>query len=315
MQDDLYHLLQEFKTVLDTPLVRGSFGTLSVGEFLESLFHYDFSVPSLHPRSFAVSMFEIVRTITEADMIAQEGLREGYQNNAEVVNDESKWMDYWKSRYAKFVVVDSVGFPKWEPVWSLWRYHTAVVESACILNVQEVLRPDSSSAASIAKLIREGANVDSLARQRSIRKEWSERGGESGWFRFNAHREIASQCMMMNIGDIRGPLRLREGFSVVRLLGRKFEQDTSTIRALMEEEMKRVKTAHQQAAINRYVAHEALRHKVEIYYERIKKAEVSDMNMFTRRMIGFGGRMNAAPVLTPQWEWVREWERFRTVNQ
>jgi hypothetical protein len=33
--------------------------------------------------------------------------------------------------------------------------------------------------------------------------------------------------------------------------------------------------------------------------------------MFTRRLIGFGGMMNAAPVLKPEWGWVRDYLRAK----
>jgi len=38
---------------------------------------------------------------------------------------------------------------------------------------------------------------------------------------------------------------------------------------------------------------------------------VNNVNMLTRRIIGFGGRINAAPFLVPQCEWVEEWKKMR----
>jgi hypothetical protein len=34
-------------------------------------------------------------------------------------------------------------------------------------------------------------------------------------------------------------------------------------------------------------------------------------SMFTRRYIGFGGMMNAAPLLEPEWGWVEQYRRSR----
>jgi hypothetical protein len=41
------------------------------------------------------------------------------------------------------------------------------------------------------------------------------------------------------------------------------------------------------------------------------KVDIKNINMFTLRMIGFGGKMNAAPLLVPQWQWVGEWKRMK----
>ncbi|HEY6950950.1 MAG TPA: hypothetical protein VI758_01015, partial [Bacteroidota bacterium] len=198
LPDDIYQLLGEFKTQLDQPIVRMSTGALSLGEFLEYLFHYDFAIPSLHPRSFVVSLFEILRTVTESELIAQEALRRGYQHNGEVIRDEAKWMEYWKSRYAEFSVVDTTTYGNTEIFWSLWRYHTALVESTCVLSVQEVLLADSSGAVRVLRMIQDGAGMDSLASRFTRRRAWSARGGRSGWFRFDEHKALSSKMMLMD---------------------------------------------------------------------------------------------------------------------
>ena len=46
-----------------------------------------------------------------------------------------------------------------------------------------------------------------------------------------------------------------------------------------------------------------------MYAERLKGVSLFSHNMFTRRLIGFGGMMNAAPLLEPQWGWVSEYVR------
>jgi len=313
--EDVSHLLREFRSQLDVPLVRGSFGTFRLGEFLENLLYYDHAFPSVRPRSFSVSFFQVLRAMTEAEIIAQEALRRGYQNNAVVLGDVSKWMDYWKSRSEEAAYTEAVTVREWEPFYSLWRYNAAVVESTCMLSVQEILRPDSLSASALVRLINDGLDMDSLAIAHTIRLEWQAAGGRSGWFRFRDRREIAGKMMMTDVGETKGPLILREGYSIVRLLGRRFDADSVMIDSLLAREYKRVRTAHQQAAINGAVARLALVRKVEIYYDRITSSNLANVNMFTRRNIGFGGRMNAAPVLVPQWQWVDLWQEMRRLSQ
>lgn len=313
--EDVSRLLREFRSQLDLPLVQGSFGTFRVGEFLENLFYYDHTFPSVRPRSFSVSFFQVLRAMTEADIIAQEGLRRGYQYKAAVLRDVSKWIDYWKSRSEEAAYTETVTVREWEPFYSLWRFNAAVVESTCVLSVQEILRPDSLSASALLRLINDGLDMDSLARVHSLRLEWQAACGRSGWFRFRDRKEIAGTMMMADVGETKGPLILREGYSILRLLGRRFEADSVMIDSLLAREYKRVRMARQQAAINRAVARLALARKVEIYYDRIKAVALANVNMFTRRIIGFGGRMNAAPVLMPQWQWLEEWKKMRTLMQ
>ena len=50
---------------------------------------------------------------------------------------------------------------------------------------------------------------------------------------------------------------------------------------------------------------------VQLFYERVAATDVANVNMLTRRIIGFGGRINAAPFLVPQCEWVEVWKKMR----
>lgn len=65
--------------------------------------------------------------------------------------------------------------------------------------------------------------------------------------------------------------------------------------------------------IDRFIAGLAQKYGVKMYYDRLQKIDISRHNMFTRRLIGFGGMMNAAPLLKPEWGWVREY--FRANHQ
>jgi hypothetical protein len=45
---------------------------------------------------------------------------------------------------------------------------------------------------------------------------------------------------------------------------------------------------------------------------RLKEVTLFSHSIFTRRYIGFGGMMNAAPLLQPEWGWVQEYIRSRS---
>lgn len=306
---DVYRMTTDHRSQLDSSIIRGSFGSISLGEFLEGLFYYDFTFPSLKKRLFASSFFIMLRSAAESEMIAQEGLRRGYQYSNDVRRDLSQWLDYWKASYEEFSVVDTVAFREWEPYWSLWRNNTAFAEKALQFKVQEILVNDSVMAAGLSRNIAYGAPMDSLARVFSMRKEWKKDGGVSDWIAFSDFPELWSLATMMPLDGMCSMVRLKEGFSVVKLLGRRNIADPGEYDLLMNREQTRVRILHQQSVINTYVAGQAMRHNIKIFYDRIGSAPLENITMATRRNIGFGGRMNAAPLLTPQWEWVEQWKR------
>ena len=44
-----------------------------------------------------------------------------------------------------------------------------------------------------------------------------------------------------------------------------------------------------------------------IDYAALRRARILPSNMLTRRSLGFGGSMLAAPTLSPNWDWVPIW--------
>ncbi len=314
LPSDIYRMITDNRPQLDSSMIRGSFGSISLGEFLEGLFYYDFTFPSLKKRSFAASFLTMLRSAAESEMIAQEGLRRGYQYTNDVRRDISQWLDYWKASYEEFSVVDTVGFREWEPYWSLWRNNTAFAEKALQFKVQEILVRDSVTAAGLLQDMVNGAPMDSLARVYSLRKEWRAQGGVSDWIAFADFPELWKLATMMTLNGECSTVKWKEGFAVVKLLERRNTADPIEFDSLLRREQTRMKLLHQQSVINTYVAGQAMKHSIKIFYDRIQSARIENIDMATRRNIGFGGRMNAAPRLTPQWEWVEQWKRRQQIT-
>ncbi|MFZ4620032.1 MAG: peptidylprolyl isomerase [Bacteroidota bacterium] len=311
---DLYELMQQFEPQLDSPVVRGTFGVLKLGIFLEHLYYYDFTVPSLKPRSFTVSFFQMLRAITEGEMVASEAERKGLRYDADVRRDVAIWNNHNHSRTAEYRIADTVQTQDWEPYWSLWRRSQNVIEENMSFSIQEVLLKDSTSAGEVKKALLSGADMDSIARRVTIRKEWKLSGGRSGWFAFRKYPELSAKLMMLPAGELSGPIRLNEGYSLVTLLGRRIAGDSPYIDSLLQREALRMRTKRQLAAVSSSVASLARERNVKFFYDRIDRAEIADINMLTRRIIGFGGRINASPYLVPQWEWVEQWKKMQNIN-
>jgi hypothetical protein len=311
---DLYELMVQFRTQLDSPVVRGSFGTMRLGIFLEHLYYHDFTVPSLRPRSFVVSFFQMLRAVTEGEMVAAEAERRGMRYDADVRRDLSVWNNHNHSRAVEFLYADTVTAHEWEPFWSLWRRSQQVIEEHLYFSICEILLKDSVAASIVSADLRSGMDMDSLARALTIRKEWKNTGGKSGWFGFKQYPELSQKLMMVPKETVSEPIRLNEGYAVVKVIGRKIVGDSPYIDSLLRREQRRMRTKRQQAAVNTAVATLARQRNVRFFDDRIARAEVADINMITRRIIGFGGRINASPYLISQWEWVEIWKKMNSIN-
>jgi hypothetical protein len=94
---------------------------------------------------------------------------------------------------------------------------------------------------------------------------------------------------------------------VFRVLGKRLAPDSLAARALLER-MRGEATADRRAEREaRYVAGLAARSRVEFDYAALSGIDVLPASMVTKRFLGFGGVMLAAPSLPPLWDWVQVW--------
>jgi hypothetical protein len=214
--DDISSLYADFRSSLDSVIIRGSFGAISLGIFLEHLNYYEYAFPSLRGRPFVQSFFRLLTVVAESEIIAQEGYRRGLNYDPDVRRDLALWMNHRKSRIAEYAAAESV-----------------------------TVRNDE----------------------------------------VNIERRVSITA-----------------------------QDSAVADSMYRRERERLLAQRRTERVNRLIAAEAMNHRIVVYDDAIRRADLPEINMITRRTIGFGGRMNAAPILMPQWQWVEEWNRMKQMN-
>ena len=163
-----------------------------------------------------------------------------------------------------------------------------------------------STALSMLERVVRGEDFKQLAKAYSKRKGWTKDGGESGYFAVGRLPEIGFLALESDTGKILGPVQTKDGYSIFAVLGKKMREgkDVVPYDSLKEE----VKGGLLSDKINdrwdSFVASAAKNYSVTLYYDRLKRLQISPVNVVTKRMIGFGGTMPASPGLMPVYRWV-----------
>ncbi len=61
---------------------------------------------------------------------------------------------------------------------------------------------------------------------------------------------------------------------------------------------------------NKLVAQLAQKYVKNINMELLKSIQVTNLNMFVYRYMGFGGKMTAVPIISPYVSWYEEWKKI-----
>jgi hypothetical protein len=131
-------------------------------------------------------------------------------------------------------------------------------------------------------------------------------GGLTEYFSILNRQPIGTIAWQMQKGERYGPVTLRDGPVMFELIDKKIPAGVSDTGFTAQfnaarEEYVRLK---QRGVLNVYLSR--LGHKMgfSIYQERLDRIKLTPLPMMTYRILGFGGRMFATPLVSRQVDWI-----------
>jgi foldase protein PrsA len=94
-----------------------------------------------------------------------------------------------------------------------------------LVNVAEVLTDSLDLIEKVLNELSNGADIKDLAKRYTERDSLKDKGGEFGFFPITEHGDIGRIASQMKIGNVYGPIKLDEGYSVYQIIGKK--EDTT----------------------------------------------------------------------------------------
>ena len=307
------HLEETLRGDLSRVLVNMPGGGLTLGAAIQAFRFEPFTTPSLGGRTFAYVLNESVKRIAREEFLAREGYRRKLEASPAVKHDLASWRDNWLAHMIQADVASGPGEPtEEEEIRGLIEY-ARLLNPSYEVNVREIFTDSLPKAARYREMLIAGDDMAALARRVSKRPGWPARGGESGFFHVRSFPELGVRALLADSGQLVGPVGLAGGYTLFRVLGKRVPEGNSgvTVDSLRRALHDAIRSEKRQKGLDRFIAGLAEKFGVKMYYDRLKDVTLFSHNMFTRRYIGFGGMMNAAPLLEPEWGWAQEYLRAR----
>ncbi len=289
---------------LNRTLVTASGGDLSVRDVIDAMRYHDFAFHDLEPEPFRDRLNVMIKDMVAAELLAREGYRQNLHNTSAVRHDVSIWEEYWSSSALIRDLREEVHVTD-EEVMTFLVNHTQEFGHAYEVNIREVLAESLTIALGALDRADRGESFPDIARIVSRRSAWKSRNGESGFFRVDSMPELGIAALWTDSGAYGGPVRLREGFSVFQVLGKRIvvQDSVPPPDSLKAVGRRIVRADRQQQALNRAVGELARKAGVRFFEDRLQALHVNPSNMVTRRFVGFGGVITAVPSIFPLWQW------------
>lgn len=289
---------------------------ISLKQFLREFIFEGFYSSNVKPNVIAAKLNARVKTFIEQELLAQEGYRRGLQNLPDVKSSISMWKDNYLAKILKNILLDSVKVSD-EEVYNYYnnKYHLSD-QPVSEVNILEILTDSLEVIEHVMNELEKGEDFRTLASLHTKRTWTRINGGEFGFFPVTMYGDIGKAAANMKVGEIYGPIKLPEGYSIFKLIEkREREVDTSLSFEESKEEIKKNLSYKKLSDFFiDYTVKLANKFGVTINEQMVKSLELLDMNLFVYRYMGFGGRINAVPMVLPFTEWFLPWKERKKLT-
>lgn len=277
---------------------------LSLKDFIYYLMYQKISFPSLKPNRIKLVIHSAVKQFIEDEIIVAEGYKSGLNRNLSVIKDIEMWKNYYLSEIMMQKFADSVLVTESE----IDDYISKKIKNASdqiMLNIIEIFTYKLDDMMNVLNELNKGKSFKELAKQYNQREYTKASYGEWGNFLANSAGEIGRVASNMKIGEIYGPIKVQDGYSIFQLIDKKSITDSVITFNDEPKDYIRMKLSLTKVneLINKNTFYLAEKYGVEIDEQLLSRIELSPLNMFTYKLIGFGGKIAAMPVTIPIFEW------------
>ncbi|MBK7632312.1 MAG: peptidylprolyl isomerase [Ignavibacteriales bacterium] len=288
--------------------------SVTIKDFLFYEIYQKFSFNSFNSNKFKQLLNRLVKKFIEDEIIAGEGFRLGIENLISVKNDLQIWRNYYLSEVLMNSYIDSITITD-EDIKELDSKESDSSNSLEV-NIREILTDNIEDAEIILNDLNDGKDFESLVDIYNQR-EWTKKSnGEWGFFNPKEAGEIGRIALGLNIGQVYGPIKVNEGYSIFKLIDKRNRNSSQkSIIDLDSLKFIRLKIAlsKMENLINDKTVSLAKKYRINIDEQLLKKIETSEINTFTYRFIGFGGKIAAFPVTIPVYEWYKLYEQKKEI--
>ena len=242
-----------------------------------------------------------VKRQIELELFTQKGYRKGLESLNEVKTETNIWKkNYLATLYKKnFIKNEKLTN---EDIKKYFDKNSKNQLKETKVNIIEITSKKLDIVEKILKEEQTGIDFKILAEKYKKKKDKL----ETGFFSISQNKTIGQIAATMNPGDIYGPLKTKNGYTVFQLLEKKEGNFATSISKKTKE-----KLLYEKAMKNLEIktAELAEKYKVTINKKLLYSLKLFNTQMIVFRYMGFGGKILAFPTLTPFYQWEKKWEQ------
>jgi parvulin-like peptidyl-prolyl isomerase len=314
---DVIRVEKEFGSdTLKKIFIRFDKDPMTLSTFIRILAFDVFQIKQDELSKLRAAMNKKVRETIERELLSREGYRQKLNFVSSVQHEVKMWRENYLSQVLQNKFLDSATVTQ-EEVFTEYQKLQKQTDYPREVNIIEILTDSIETCQKIMREIESGADMHKVA-MKYTKREWTKKNnGEFGYFPVTTFGDIGKIASKLKVGELYGPLKLSEGYSIFKVIG--FRDSMSVPPAPFEKlkgQLERdISFRKLKSKMTNYTVSLAEKFGVGIDMDYLQSIEVTDVNMFGIRFMGFGGKTVAVPIIAPNTDWVDIWLNKRNLIQ
>lgn len=248
-----------------------------------------------------------ISTYIQNQIVAREALKRGYDKLPEVADDLKIWKDNYlsnmmmKQNYKAQAVTD-------EEAYAFYSKNSGIIPQPDEVKFSKIVTEDLEVIQKILDGVEKGEDFEKLKKQYSTSVENNEL-----YHPLNQQGDLWKALASMKVGEVYGPLKLEDGFTVVKLLDKRegkkeqiesFEEAKPQLKNIMQ-------TRKMYKELDDVAAKLAIDNGIQINEKLLGSIKVNMLNIIVFRRFGFGGQQLAVPYAPNFSSWYEKYEELK----
>lgn len=297
---------------LNESFVKFEVNPLSLKNFLKNISFAGIEFDSSEIFHIKSRLNNFMSNFIRNELYAREALKRGYDKLPEIADELKMWKEYYLSREMMKNIFKKQNVSD-EEAEEFYSKMNKVIQEPDSVNILEILTDNLETVELILNEINDGVDFTKLAEKYSMRDSLRLKNGKFGLRPINELGELGKIASQMKIGEVFGPIKTDEGFSIIKLIDKKKgEQKRIESFEDAKEDIKNIlQTKKMYSELDKITAQSALEYGIEINENLLKSIKVTNINMVVFRRFGFGGQLIAVPYAPLYSTWFKVYQQSK----
>lgn len=312
---DVLYLENLLNDSLQLPFIKFEEEPITLKKYIRILAFNGFNPVNTDYNSIFISLDDRTLKLIEQELTAREGIKRGLNFLPEVKNQVKMWRENYLFQSLKSEFLDSSKVSE-EEIIAEYNRRNVQRDYPLQVKIVELLTDSLELIQNVFDMLDSGISFEEIAAKYTQRKETKNKGGVFDWFPITLYGEIGSTAAKMEQGEIYGPLKVDEGYSIFKLLDKREAEvePPQSFEKTKNEIAKELSETKMKEAMNNFTVKLANKFGIGLNYPALDAIEVTTVNSVGYRFLGFGGRIVAVPIVAPFNDWVDPWIDGQTIN-